>query len=115
MRAMFRTVYAAASAYAAAPGLDGSKEKSRPFKVSKGVLQGDITLLLYFILALELLLKSHDTVTNKGVVFGALRVHTLGYADDAALLDNNLAVATARVTAIAQGSREDADMQKGLP
>ena len=62
-------------------------------------------------LALELLLKKHDTNTNKGVIFGALRVSTLGYADDAALLDNSLTVATDRVTSIAQGSRRDADME----
>ena len=50
-------------------------------------------------------------MTNKGVDFEGLRVHTLGYADDAALLDNDIDVATRRVTYIAQGSREDADME----
>ena len=37
-------------------------------------------------------------------------VYTLGYADDAALLDNSLGSASARVTSIATGSRADADM-----
>ena len=36
--------------------------------------------------------------------------HTLGYADDAALLDESTEVATQRVTAIAAGSKADADM-----
>ena len=37
-------------------------------------------------------------------------VHTLGYADDAALLDYTDEVASDRVTTIAQGSADDADM-----
>ena len=61
-------------------------------------------------LALELILRQHDTHREKGVIFGGECVHTLGYADDAALLDGSREVATARVTAIAQGSRSDADM-----
>ena len=36
---------------------------------------------------------------------------TLGYADDAALLDNNIAVSSERVTSIAAGSKAVADME----
>ena len=36
-------------------------------------------------------------------------LHTLGYADDAALLDTTLEKVTERVTSIAQGSKVDAD------
>ena len=36
-------------------------------------------------------------------------MHTLGYADDAALLDRDIDVATAHVNSIAQCSRADAD------
>ena len=46
------------------------------------VVQGDIVSTLYFILALEMVLKRHDKVINKGVNFGGRRVHALGYADD---------------------------------
>ena len=60
---------------------------------------------LYFILALELILKDHDTNPDKGVNFGGKTLHTLGYADDAALVDGSINVSTERVTAIAQGSR----------
>ena len=42
--------------------------------------------------------------------FGGQRLHTLGYADDAALLDGSIDMASTRVTAIAAGSRKDADM-----
>ena len=90
---------------------DGNFVLPDAFPIRRGVVQGDITSPLYFVLALELLLKVHDADTNKGVRFGALRVDTLGYADDAALLDTSLETATRRVTAIAQGSRADADME----
>ena len=76
----------------------------------RGVIQGDITSPLFFILALELILKTHDLIPGKGVEFGGENVHTLGYADDAALLDSDINTVTARVTSIAQGSRSDADM-----
>ena len=42
--------------------------------------------------------------------FGGKTISTLGYADDAALLDRDIVTASARVTSIAQGSRTDADM-----
>ena len=55
-------------------------------------------------------MKRHDKNRNKGIVFGGQKVHTLGYADDAALLDNCGDTATDRVTSISTGSRDDADM-----
>ena len=109
-RAMFRSIYRAASAVTVVEGIDGKPVTSEVFPVNRGVVQGDITSPLYFILALEMLFRLHDTNPNKGVDLGGHNVHSLGYADDAALLDSKLAVATDRVTAIAQGSRTDADM-----
>ena len=84
---------------------------SKRFKINRGVIQGDIVSPLYFILAFELILKRHDTRRDKGIMFGGRVVSTLGYADDAALLDHSSAVATDRVTSIANGSRKDADME----
>jgi len=65
---------------------------------------------VYFILALEFILELHDTNPDKGVILGPNRIHTLGYADDAVLLDYEINIATERVTSIAQGSKADADM-----
>ena len=42
--------------------------------------------------------------------FAGDTIHTLAYADDAALLDKDVATATARVSAISKGSRKDVDM-----
>ena len=66
-----------------------------------GVIQGDITSPLFFVLVLELILRTHDRARGKGVDFGGERVHILGYADDATLLDSDIATATERVSAIA--------------
>ena len=109
-RAIFRAIYNAATARTEVEGIDGKKVFSDVFPIRRGVVQGDITSPIYFVLALELILRTHDSHEQRGVDFGGQRLHTLGYADDAALLDGNLDVATARVTAIAEGSRKDADM-----
>ena len=110
-RAIFRAIYKAASARTEVTDVDGKTILSDAFPIRRGVVQGDITSPIYFILALDLILKEHDNFPQKGVDFGGANVHTLGYADDAALLDSDKAVATARVTSIATGSRKDADME----
>ena len=109
-RAMFRAIYGAATAVTEVQGVDGQTVLSDAFPINRGVVQGDITSPLYFILALELILRTHDVHPEKGVELHGQSVFTLGYADDAALLDNSIEVATERVTAIATGSRSDADM-----
>ena len=110
-RALFRAIYKAASATTRVDDVDGKTVTSAPFQVNRGVIQGDITSPLYFILALELILRRHDAVAEKGTEFGGRNLHTLGYADDAALIDTDLHVATTRVTSIATGSKRDADME----
>ena len=66
IRAMYRAVYAAASAHTTVPTADGKQVKSETFEINRGVVQGDITSPLYFILALELILRRHDTMKEKG-------------------------------------------------
>ena len=109
-RRMFRAIYKAALTTTKVDSVDGDTVMSPSFPIRRGVVQGDITSPLYFVLALEQILRNHDTIVGKGVDFGARRVHTLGYADDAALIDYTPDMATKRVTAIAKGSRTDADM-----
>ena len=119
LRAMFRAVYSAASAFTSVPAPDGKSAKSDCFRIRRGVVQGDITSPLFFILALEAILRLHDTTLHKGVSLGDTIIHILGYADDAALIDfgdsEGLKIAEERVSAIAKGSREDADMLISIP
>ena len=96
-RALFRAVYGGAAAMAKVKDVDGKFVLSKRFPVRRGVVQGDITSPFYFILALEAVLRRHDVIEGKGVDFGGSRIHTLGYADDAALIDSSVKTATARV------------------
>lgn len=114
LRAMFPTVYESVSAYTKAADTDGKYIKSDVFPIQWGVLQGDITSPLYFILALDLILHRYDARTDKGVTFGSLLVHTLDYTDDAALSDYGdkagVKRASERVTEIVEDTKRDTDM-----
>ena len=109
-RSLFRTIYNAASVTTRVESTDDTTVMSKPFDINRGVIQGDITSPIYFILALELILKRHDRNPDKGILFGGQRVHTLGYADDAGLSDDSSTTASDRVTSISAGSRRDTDM-----
>ena len=67
-----------------------------------------------FIAGLDKIFRLHD-VANSGMVVSeaerAILVSKLEYADDAALVDQNAALASTRVTAFATGSMVDAAMQ----
>ena len=118
VRAMFRAIYQAASAFTTVAGADGKEIKSPSFPIRRGVVQGDITSPLFFILALELLLRRHDDEKNKGVLLFESLIHTLGYADDIALIEygdsTGLERLSRRLSAISKGSKADADMQISL-
>ena len=118
MRAMARAVYAAAAAFTTVPDADGKCIKTDVFAIRRGVLQGDIMSPLFFILALEYILRLHDNTQGKGVTLSSTpptRISTLGYADDLALTDygdvSGTNKATSRVSEISAGSREEADMK----
>lgn len=110
-RAIFRSIYSSASAKTRVKSTDGQHVYSEAFPVRRGVIQGDITSPMYFIIALEAILRKYDNIPGKGVSFGGTTLHTLGYADDAALIDGGSAMATKRVSNIARGSKEAADME----
>ena len=87
VRTMFRAVNKVANACAAAPNVDDKKIKSPIFRICRGLLQGDITSPLYFILALEIILRKHDSRSDKDISLAQTILHTLGYADDVVLLE----------------------------
>ena len=109
LRAMFRAVYQSANAYTTVQDADNKSVRSDTFRICRGVVQGDITSPLYFILALERILRIHDARPDKDVTLGQTLIHTLGYADDAALLEYGdeagIARMSARVSAIDTSQR----------
>ena len=86
---------------------------SDSFNIERGELQGDIFSPVCFIAGLDRIFRLHD-VANSGMVVGeaesAILVCKFEYADDAALVDENAALASTRVTALATGSMADAAM-----
>ena len=111
-------IYGVASAYTAAPSADGDRAESPQFNIDRGVLQGDITSPLFFILALQLILRIHDD-QPVGVPLGDTMIHTLGYADDLTLVETadqeGILRSSRRVTQISVGSEMDADMHISRP
>ena len=115
-RAMYRAIYRAAAAYTEATGADNKKVRCADFNIGRGgVLQGDVTSPLFFIMALELIMRCHDTAgPNKGVKLTDTLIHVLGYADDAVILEDGTTEGQqqleTRVNSISKGSKEDADI-----
>jgi len=64
---MFRAIYNATSAVVRVSSTDGKYILSQPFPIRRGVVQGDITSPIYFVLALEMILREHDKLADKGV------------------------------------------------
>ena len=58
-RSMFRAVYRVAQALTEVTGPDATTVQSATFPVRRGVLQGDITSPIYFIITLEAILRVH--------------------------------------------------------
>ena len=114
IRRVIQSIFNAASGCVRIRNPDGSEELSEAFDISRGVLQGDIFSPVAFIVGLWHTFAKHDLPTA-GVTVGdhpnQVTVQTLEYADDAGLLDENTENASARVTAIAIGSRNDAAME----
>ena len=92
---------------------NGKIAMSEPFDIERGVLQGDIFSSVSFIAGLDRIFRRHD-ISNSGVTVGTgentVCVSKLEYADDTALIDENVEQASARVTSIAKGSLEEAAM-----
>ena len=84
-----------------------------PFNIERGVLQGDIFSPVCFIAGLDKIFRLHDVPNSRMVVAeaeSAILVSKFEYADDTALVDENAALASTRVTALATDSVMDAAM-----
>ena len=113
VRRIIQAIFAAATGVVRIRQPSGENMLSDPFNIERGVFQGDIFSPVCFIAGLDRIFRLHD-VANSGMVVGeaesAILVSKFEYADDAALVDENAALASTCVTALATGSMTDAAM-----
>ena len=113
-RALFRAIYAAAEGAVRLSSKDGKISLSKYFNVSRGVIQGDIISPIFFILALDQLIKSSD-IGGTGVSVGHINdIRVLGYADDVAMTEKTVEDMTKRLTTFSDAAVAKADMQTKL-
>ena len=109
VRRIILAVFTAATGIVRVRLPSGMNMMSEPFTIVRGVLQGDIFCPTAFIAGLDTIFRTHD-----GVVVGngdsSVLMSKFEYADNAALIAGNTTMASARVTAIAEGSLEDGVM-----
>ena len=121
-RVIFRAIYRVATGMARVKGIDGETIYTQEYKIRIGVIQGDIISPILFILAIDQIMQKFDKGgPGKGGARGhgfkcghILRIKVLGYADDAALVDNTVAGMTKRLVRIGDTSQEEADMKINL-
>ena len=81
----------------------GERLLSRPIPVRRGAIQGDIPSAMYFLVALDKLLKDHGGNVSSGIVLTpTLVLKDLEYADDAALPDKQVNNASERLTHLSE-------------
>ena len=118
LRRIVQSIFLAATGCVRITKPDGCQETSEPFSISRGVLQGDIFSPVAFITGLMHIFKVHD-MKDSGVTVGSdshkVTVRSLEYADDAGLIDTTVEQASARISAISSGSKNDASMEISIP
>ena len=81
----------------------------------RGVIQGDIPSPVYFLVALDKIIKEHGG-RDKGLkITNELTLSELEFADDAALPNKDNNSATNRLTILSQKSNEEAGMVISIP
>ena len=103
VRRVIQTIFNAASGCVRIRNPNGSQETSEPFNIARGVLQGDIFSPVAFITGLMQISKMHDSATAEVTVGSPpnqVTISALEYADDAGLADENVKIASSRISAI---------------
>ena len=117
IRRIVKAIYAEATGMVRLRLPSGETLCSEPFPVRRGVIQGDIFSPQCFTLGLDRIFRLHD-ITGQGIggpSLGDVTASKLEYADDVGLLNWTAAEASARVSALASGSRTSASMEMSAP
>ena len=118
IRRMIQAIYRVAQGCVRITTADGNSEFSDVFDIDRGVLQGDIFSPVAFIAGLWRIFSVHDK-PGAGISLGSapysVHISDLAFADDAALIDQDVQISSERLTGISTGSEEDAAMTISLP
>ena len=110
-----KAIYKSANVQVRLQEKNGTKSFSRSIPIRRGSLQGDIPSPVYFLGALDLLLKAYGG-NNVGIpVTPNLLLTDLEFADDAALPDVNAAKSTERLSHIDTNAQQQAGMKISIP
>ena len=94
----------------------GERKLSRTISIRRGAIQGDIPSPVYFLVALDKLLKNHGRIEESGIpIAPGLTLVDLAYADDAGLADTDVTKASTRITNLDTKGREEAGMTISVP
>jgi hypothetical protein len=117
IRRIIQGIFHVAEGYVRQRKADGTFFESDMFDISRSVLQGDVFSAVAFIIGLWLIFKRYD-LPDRGVTVGTppyqVNIENLEYADDAGLVDNIVADSSNRLSAITDGSANDAAMSVSM-
>ena len=92
------------------------RKLSREITIRHGAIQGDIPSPVYFLVALDRLLKEHGGTAENGIQLTPdLILNDLEYADDAGLADKNVELGSPRITNLDSKANEEAGMSISVP
>ena len=109
-------IYQAAAVQVRIQEASGERKLSRKIPIRRGAIQGDIPSPVYFLVALDKLIKEHGGTQANGIqLTPELKLQDLEYADDAGLPDKNTELGSQRVTTLDSEANEEAGMSVSVP
>ena len=112
---IIKAIYQSAAVRVRIQEIGGNRNYSRNIAVRRCVIQGDIPSSVYFIAALDILLKEHGGIDNGVPLTPTITLSDLEYADDAALANEDLTKAGNRITHLDSVAQKSAGMSISIP
>ena len=109
-------IYQAAAVQVRIQEASGERKLSRQIPIRRGAIQGDIPSPVYFLVALDKLIKEYGGTQANGIqLTPELKLKDMEYADDAGLADKDTAHGSQRVTTLDSKANEKAGMSVSVP
>ena len=112
---LVKAIYNSAEVRVRLQDKSGNKCYSRNIPASRGAIQGDIPSPVFFLVALDKILKQYGSLDTGILVTENLLLSNFEFADDASLLNDDTHSASNRLTNLGQKSEEEAGMSISIP